>query len=125
MTEDRPEVFSEVKDLLDPLVDSRVFDGMAPDDTRLPFVGILGDISVTPALRGDARTSAWRRTFQVDFWQGFQEETSTKVEEVVNALDGAKTPAGFTIYVQAWERIPEQAAGLVHAAITCSMVRLR
>lgn len=116
---------SELVDDLDPIFDDRVFDEKAPDGTPLPFAVFIDDISTTPALRGDARTLAWRTEFQVDVWQAYEDENGEVVEETVDALDGKRLGGKFRLSVVSTHRVPESEDGLVHHAITCSVHRLR
>lgn len=101
--------------------------GHVPDDAALPYASFLDPIADVPALSGDARTLARRRTVQVDVWTDEGVAADTIIDAVVAALDGAEVPSGIRLRVIDVVLVPgpEAEEDIVHHAITVQTPRLR
>ena len=80
--------------------------GHVPDDAGLPFASFLDPISDVPALQGDSRTLARRRTVQVDIFSDEATAVDTIIDAVVDAIDGVSTTSGLRLRVTDVSLIP-------------------
>lgn len=101
--------------------------GHVPDDAALPYASFLDPVADVPALSGDARTLARRRTVQVDVWTDEGADADAIIDVLVDALDGAATTDGIRLRVVDVTLVPgpEAEEDIVHHAITVQTPRLR
>lgn len=119
-------VRSSVVALLDPLFTNRVSADNEPrGGMTFPYVLVFDHVSENPALRGDERTMAWRRTLQVDLFQTMAAESATLLDQVLGALDGAKITGAWRLRVVGSTRTPDPDPAVVHHVVTCSVARPR
>lgn len=118
---------SEVVLLLDPLFDGRVAsDSLPRGGLAFPYASVFDGVTENPAIKGDRKALAWRRTFQVDVFETLAGEDALLMEMVLAVLDGARV-GGMHVSVVGSTRLtePEPGAGTVHHAVTCSVPRPR
>lgn len=119
-------VRSEFVRLLDPVVGERLYaDEVARGGMTYPYIGVLDHLSEVPATKGDGRTTAKRRTVQVDLWQLAEDEDAGLLTAVENALDGVRIDGAYAVAVTSSFRIYDPDPKVVHHAITCSVARPR
>lgn len=101
--------------------------GHVPDDAALPYASFLDPVADVPALSGDSRTLARRRTVQVDVWTDEGADADAIVEAIVDVLDGAVVTNGLRLRVIDVTLVPgpEEDEDIVHHAITVQTPRLR
>lgn len=117
---------ADVVALIDPFLEGRV---AADDEPRggmaFPYALVMDHLSEGPALRGDRRAMAWRRTVQVSVFQTQAEEDPDILDAILDALDGATITGAMHLSVTGSTRVPDPEPGTVHHAITCSLARPR
>lgn len=117
---------SEVVALVDPFVEGRVASDDRPrGGLEFPYALVMDHLTQSPALRGDRRAMAWRRTVQVSVFQTQADEDEALVDDILDALDGARIVGAMHLTVTGSTRLPDPEADTVHHAITCSATRLR
>jgi hypothetical protein len=117
-------VRSEVVALLDPVFGGRVASDVSPaGGLARPYARVRDEVSEAPRMRGDGRTKAWARLVQVDVYEDLATADGSKVDQAVSALEGVALAAAMRVYVQSRVRLPTPEAGVVHTALTCSVVR--
>ena len=117
---------SDVVALLDPLLDERVSaDNLPRGGMEFPYALVRDHLTENPALKGDRRAMAWRRTIQVSLFQTQADEDPDLLDSVLDVLDGATIVGAMHLAVTGSTRVPDPDPGVVHHAITCSAVRPR
>lgn len=119
-------VRSEVIALLDPVFGGRVYgDAIPAGGMEFPYAGVPDHLSENPALRGNRKVLAWRRTGQVDVWEAIDDEDPGLLDAVIEAIDGRPVSGAFHLSVLSSMRMVEVDPGVVHHAVTYSVARPR
>ena len=99
-------------------VTTKVYRDVAPDDTAMPFITFMSDLSRAPELRG--------QMLRVDLWQRLKDENVAIVEQVLAAVDGADlTGVDKTVFncrVTDIQRLVDLEDGVCHHALTLEVV---
>lgn len=90
----------------------------APDGTPPPYTVTHMDISETPALRGDGKTLAVTRLFQVSLWEDRSIENEVLWKAIWTTLDGVECLDTFKLAVRSAQRVADRNYDLVHRAFT-------
>lgn len=115
-------VRSEFVRLLDPVFNGRVYaDVTARGGLGYPCAGVIDHVTQSPAIKGDGRALARRRTVQVDVWQLAEEEDAEVVRAVEESLDGVRIEGAYAVAVQSSARVYDPDPKVVHHALTCSV----
>lgn len=120
-------VRSEVLLLLDSVtaLGKRNYADRAPENEPRPYTVVLDHVGQSPQLKGDARTMARRRLFQIDLWENAADDNGVLAATVENLLDGAKLSASLGLAVTESRRLPEPNFGLSHFVFDCETTLLR
>ena len=107
-------------------VTTKVYRDVAPDDTAMPFVTFMSDLSRSPELEGDGIVMARRQMLRVDLWQKLKDENVAIVEQVLAAVDGADLTGVdkkvFNCRVTDIQRLVDLDDGICHHALTLEVV---
>lgn len=123
-------VLAQIKELIDPLLDERVYRDEPPEDPNggpaFPYSTIFEDVERSVELPGDGGTLARRTVVQVDLWQLASVEDDDLADQLVSALDGVRLANGaLRMRVRGRTRFPEDRAGtddrIIHHAITVAV----
>lgn len=112
------------------IANDQLYLDQAPTDVTAPYMTYNDAISITPALKGDAKVIMMGQQMQINLWQAVNDEDPTLLSALVGALDGAqlnidgsdqRPKVAVTSIVRLDEPYDER---LVHHAITIEVIHL-